>query len=263
MFNNLLDDFFYLSLPHMTYLANYNNLDLIPRGYKLNPDWERDFREDQDKVTRVINKILDIELGDYLREDTVLSEIYFTKYWGGWNYCLVYKIKERYHNVNILVGTILQSTDEVLKWYDLTTKFNFNIIIATPSETFRFTYLDLLYEYVTMPDGNGRFLSMKVLFETHPRIQQMKEWVTRYREYDRVTRKTVFSNHPYSRMDRDSEQGELLKIRYDVDYKEKEPMNRYIDGRLQMSIPIEERINNVTKVSVITRLMNKLKLKSR
>ena len=243
----------------------HSNLDLVPRGYKLNPDWERDFREDQDKVTRVINEIIDIELGDYIRKDTVLSEIYFTKYWGGWNYCMVYKMKERYHNVDILVGTILQSTDEVLKWYDLTTKFNFNIIIATPFETFRFTYLDLLYEYVTMPDGNGRFLSMKVLIDTHPRIQQMKEWITRYREYDRVTRKTSLTADPYSYSysDINKEQREFLQIRYDIDARKRETMNQYIDGRLRMSVPIEEKINNVTKVSIITKIMNKLKLKSR
>jgi hypothetical protein len=195
--------------------ALYNDLDLVSRGYTINPDWNRNFREDQDKVARVIDEILDMELGEHIRKNTMLLEVYFTKYWGWVNYCLVYKIKERYNNIGILIGAILESTDEVLKWYDLTTKFNFNIIIVTPYETFRFTYLDLLYEYVTMSDGNGRFTSVRTLLNTHPRIQLMKEWVTRYREYERVTQKTVFSNHPYSTIEKNGEVGEFLKLRND------------------------------------------------
>jgi hypothetical protein len=238
--------------------ALYNDLDLVSRGYTINPDWNHNFREDQDKVTRVIDEILDMELGEHIRKDTMLLEVYFTKCWGWTNYCLVYRIKKRYNNIGILVGAILESTDEVLKWYDLTTKFNFNIIVVTPYETFRFTYFDLLYEYVTMSDGNGRFYSAQDIILNHPRIQQMKEWVTRYKEYDRVTRKTVLSNHPYSIMEKNGEHGEILQLRYDVDSKMREPMNQYIDGRLQMSIPIQPR-QRVKKESLITRIKNKIK----
>ena len=195
--------------------ALYNDLDLVERGHKVNPDWNRNFREDQDKVTKVIDEILDMELGEHIRKDTMLLDVYFTKYWGWDNYCLVYRIKERYNNVGILIGAILESTDEVLKWYDLTTKFNFNIIIVTPYETFRFTYLDLLYEYVTMSDGNGRFSSVKDVINNHPRIQLMKEWVVRNPRYDRVTIKTVLSYHPYSSIDRNGQRGELLQLRND------------------------------------------------
>ena len=102
---------------------------------------------------------------------------------------MVYRITERHYNLGILISAILESTDHILGWYDLTSKFNFNIIIVTPYETFRFTYLDLLYEYVTMPDGNGRYTSVSVLIDTHPRIQQMTEWVVRNPIYDRVTQK--------------------------------------------------------------------------
>ena len=171
--------------------ALHNDIDLVGRGHKVNPDWHRNFREDQDRTTKTIGRIIDMELGGYIRKETMLSEVYFTKYWGWTNYCLVYKIKERYNNVGVLIGSILESTDEVLKWYDLTIKFNFNIIIVTPYETFRFTYLDLLYEYVTMSD-------VRVVIETHPRIQQMKKWVTKYREYTRVTQKTSLVVDPYS-----------------------------------------------------------------
>jgi hypothetical protein len=135
---------------------------------------------------------------------------------------------------------------------------NFNIIVITPYRTIRKTYLDLLYEYVTM-SANGRFFSAQDIILNHPRIQQMKEWVTRYREYDRVTRKTVLSNHPYSVMEKNGEHGEILQLRYDVDSKMREPMNQYIDGRLQMSIPVQPR-QRVKKESLITRIKNKLKL---
>lgn len=199
----------------MALRALHNDLDLVQRGYRINPDWEYNFREAQDKVTKVIDEILDMELGEHIRKDTMLSDVYFTKYWGWDNYCLVYRIKERYNNVGILIGAILESTDEVLKWYDLTTKFNFNIIIVTPYETFRFTYLDLLYEYVTMSDGNGRFSSVKNVINNHPRIQRMKEWVVRNPRYDRVTIKTSLAGDPYSYMDRGSEQREFLQIRND------------------------------------------------
>ena len=191
--------------------ALHSGIDLVPRGYSINPDWNRNFREDKDKVTKVINEFLDMELGEHIRKDTMLSDVYFTKYWGWTNYCMVYRIKERYNNIGILIGAILESTDEVLKWYDLTTKFNFNILIVTPYETFRFTYLDLLYEYVTMSDGNGRFSSVKNVINNHPRIQLMKEWVIRNPNYDRVTIKTS----PHSYMDRGVEHREFLWLRND------------------------------------------------
>ena len=244
--------------------ALYNDLDLVPRGYRINPDWNRNFREDQDKVTKVINEVLDMELGEYIRKETMLSEVYFTKYWGWTNYCLVYRIKERYTNVDILIGSILESTDEVLKWYDLTTKFNFNIIIVTPYETFRFTYLDLLYEYVTMPG----YKSIQVLIDTHPRIQQMKEWVTRYREYDRVTKKPSLTADPYSYRQLPKDVIELLTLRDDFvpDFRKKERMNQYIGGGQQMSYSIEQRVIERPKVdkewvSKLNKLLNKLKLK--
>jgi hypothetical protein len=239
----------------------HNSIDLVERGYRPNPDWNRNFREDQDKVTKVIDEILDMELGEHIRKDTMLLDVYFTKYWGWDNYCLVYRIKERYNNVGILIGAILESTDEVLKWYDLTTKFNFNIIIVTPYETFRFTYLDLLYEYVTMSD-------VRVVIETHPRIQQMKKWVTKYREYTRVTQKTSLVVDPYSYRQLPKDVIELLTLRDDFvpDFRKKERMNQYISGGQQMSYSIEQRVIERPKVdkewvSKLNKLLNKLKLK--
>jgi hypothetical protein len=241
--------------------ALHNDLDLVGRGHMVNPDWNRNFREDQDKVTKVINEVLDMELGEYIRKETMLSEVYFTKYWGWTNYCLVYRIKERYTNVGILIGSILESTDEVLRWYDLTTKFNFNILIVTPYETFRFTYLDLLYEYVTMSD-------VRVVIETHPRIQQMKKWVTKYREYTRVTQKTSLVVDPYSYRQLPKDVIELLTLRDDFvpDFRKKERMNQYIGGGQQMSYSIEQRVIERPKVdkewvSKLNKLLNKLKLK--
>lgn len=239
----------------------HNDLDLVGRGHMVNPDWHRNFREDQDRTTKTIGRIIDMELGGYIRKETMLSEVYFTKYWGWGNYCMVYKIKERYTNVGILIGSILESTDEVLKWYDLTTKFNFNIIIVTPYETFRFTYLDLLYEYVTMSD-------VRVVIETHPRIQQMKKWVTKYREYTRVTQKTSLVVDPYSYRQLPKDVIELLTLRDDFvpDFRKKERMNQYIGGGQQMSYSIEPRVIERPKVDKewvgkLNKLLNKLKLK--
>jgi len=238
----------------------HNDLDLVPRGYKINPDWNRNFRQQEDKITKVINEVLDMELGEHIQRDTMLEEVYFTKYWGSDNYCLVYRIKERHNNVDILIGSILESTDEVLKWYDLTTKFNFNIIIVTPYETFRFTYLDLFYEYMTMPG----YKSMQVLIDTHPRVQQMKEWIIRNPEYKRVTKKTSSTADPYSYsyLDISKEKREFLQLRDDRVPLKNEPKNQYIDGRLRMSIPIEPRVIKRPKVDKewIGKL-NKLKLK--
>jgi hypothetical protein len=246
--------------------ALHNGIDLVGRGHLVNPDWNRNFREDQDKVTKVINEVLDMELGEHIRKDTMLSDVYFTKYWGWTNYCMVYRIKERYNNIGILIGAILQSTDEVLRWYDLTTKFNFNILIVTPYETFRFTYLDLLYEYVTMSDG-GRDTSMKTLLDTHPRIRLMKEWVAMYREYTRVTQKTSLVVDPYSYRQLPKDVIELLTLRDDFvpDFRKKERMNRYIGGGQQMSDSIEQRVIERPKVdkewvSKLNKLLNKLKL---
>jgi len=244
----------------MVFSALHNDLDLVQRGHRLNPDWHRDFREDQDKTTKTIGRIIDMELGSYIRKETMLSEVYFTKYWGINNYCLVYRIKERYNNLGILIGSILESTDHILGWYDLTSKFNFNIIIVTPYETFRFTYLDLLYEYVTMSD-------VRVVIETHPRIQQMKKWVTKYREYTRVTQKTSLVVDPYSYRQLPKDVIELLTLRDDFvpDFRKKERMNQYISGGQQMSYSIEQRVIERPKVDKewvgkLNKLLNKLKL---
>jgi hypothetical protein len=245
---------------------SYNNdLDLVPRGYRINPDWGHDFREDQDKITKLVNKFIDMELGDFiLQNNTMLSEVYFTKYWGCTNYCFIYKIKKEYNNVGILVGAVLESTDSILKWCDLTTMINFNIFIITPERTLKFTYLDLLYEYITMSDGNGRYTSIRTLVDTHPRIQLMKEWACEYREYERVTKKIFFSNHPYSYNEKYGEIGEILQLRYDdVDSwkKEKrEPRHQYRgDGIVQMSIPVE-KIEEI-ETSKIKKMLNKIKIK--
>ena len=244
----------------MVFSTLHNDLDLVQRGHRLNPDWHRDFREDQDKTTKTIGRIIDMELGSYIRKETMLSEVYFTKYWGINNYCLVYRIKERYNNLGILIGSILESTDHILGWYDLTSKFNFNIIIVTPYETFRFTYLDLLYEYVTMSD-------VRVVIETHPRIQQMKKWVTKYREYTRVTQKTSLVVDPYSYRQLPKDVIELLTLRDDFvpDFRKKERMNQYISGGQQMSYSIEQRVIERPKVDKewvgkLNKLLNKLKL---
>ena len=251
----------------MVFSTLHNGIDLVGRGHKVNPDWHRNFREDQDKRTKMIDNIIDMELGHHIKNNnTMLSEVYFTKYWGLGNYCLVYKIKERYNNLGILIGAILESTDHILGWYDLTSKFNFNIIIVTPYETFRFTYLDLLYEYVTMVEGNGRFYSVKDIIDNHPRIQQMTEWVVRNPIYDRVTQKISLHHDPYSYRDRGFVPSELLQLRDDVDSWKRERMNQYIGGGQQMSYSIEQRVIERPKVnkewvSKLNKLLNKLKLK--
>jgi len=246
----------------------YMDLDLLPRGYTLNPDWNRDFREDQDKRTKLIEKIIDIELGEYINNNTTtLSEVYFTKYWSWGNYCMVYRMKDRYNNVGILIGTILESTDKILRWYDLTTNFNFNIVIVTPYKTFRFTYLDLLYECVTMRDSSGRYTSISALLNTHPRVQQMEDWVVRNPRYQRVTQKYKYSNHPYSIIEKNGKPGWILQLRDDDNSLKREPMNRYVGGGLRMSIPIESRLRVIERPKVdkewvgkLNKLLNKLKL---
>lgn len=189
-----------------------NDLDLVPRGYKINPDWNRNFREESNKVTKVIDQILDMSVREYVgQERTMLQDVYFTKYWGWDNYCLVYRMREDYDNLEVLFGAVLESTDDVLRWYDMTEFVNFNVYIITPYRTFRLTYLDLLYEYVTMNHSRGSVSTIN----NHPRIRKMKEWVSMYREYERYTSKSTLSRDPYSYMDRGREQREFLGLRND------------------------------------------------
>lgn len=195
--------------------------DIEPRfdqGYSRNPDWTRNFNEDQDRRTRTINRILDITVRENLKQNnTMLSDVYFTKYWGIGNYFLVYKLKEEYHRVEVLVGAIVESTDEVLSWYDLTTQFNFDIIIVTPYRTIVRSYFDLLYEYLTM---SGHSFTKR-----HQRIEELKEWLfkTRHRRYERITPKTVLSHHTYL-TSKKLEQNELLELRGDITPRERESM---------------------------------------
>lgn len=189
------------------------------RGYSRNPDWNRDFKEDQDRRTRTINRILDITVRENVRQNnTMLSDVYFTKYWGVGNYFLVYRLKDDYQRLEILVGAIIESTDDVLNWYDLTTRFNFDIIIVTPYRTIVRSYFDLLYEYQTMSTSSYR--------KNHPRNEELKEWLvkTRHRRYERVTPKVSLSiDNPYSYSDRFiTGQRELLELRGDITPREME-----------------------------------------
>jgi hypothetical protein len=144
----------------------------------------------------------------------MLSDVYFTKYWGVGNYFLVYRLKDDYQRLEILIGAIIESTDEVLNWYDLTTRFNFDIIIVTPYRTIVRSYFDLLYEYQTMTTSSYR--------KNHPRIEELKEWLvkTRDRRYERVTPKVDLSVYTYT--DRGGEQRELLELRGDITPREME-----------------------------------------
>jgi hypothetical protein len=185
------------------------------RGYSRNPDWNRDFKEDQDRRTRTINRILNITVRENVRQNnTMLSDVYFTKYWGIGNYFLVYRLKDDYQRLEVLIGAIVESTDEVLNWYDLTTQFNFDIIIVTPYRTIVRSYFDLLYEYQTMSNSSYR--------KNHPRNEELKEWLvkTRHRRYERVTPKVDLSVYTYT--DRGSEQRELLELRGDITPREME-----------------------------------------
>ena len=190
------------------------------RGYSRNPDWTRNFNEDQDRRTRTINRILDITVRENLRKNnTMLSDVYFTKYWGIGNYFLVYKLKDDYSRVDVLIGAIVESTDEVLSWYDLTTQFNFDIIIVTPYRTIVRSYFDLLYEYLTM---SGHSFNKR-----HPRIEELKEWLvkTRHRRYERITPKISLFGDTYL-SSKKIEQNELLELRGDITPQE---LERYLN----------------------------------
>jgi hypothetical protein len=251
--------------------ALHSGIDLVERGYRPNPDWSRDFREDQDKKTKLFDEFLEMTIREHTKyQRTVLEDVYFTKYWGWNNYCLVFKMNEDYDKLEILFGAVLESTDDVLRWYDITEFINFNVYIITPYRTFKITYLDLLYEYVTM--SNHRSSPSEI--NNHPRIQKMKEWVSRYTEYERYTKKSTLHYDPYSYMDRGREQREYLGLRddnrrlppqeyrglgvmpgyynYDIDnlrdQRRQQQMSEYIQPR-----PIVE------KESLITRIKNKIK----
>jgi hypothetical protein len=185
------------------------------RGYSRNPDCNRDFKEEQDRRTRTINRILDITVRENVRQNnTMLSDVYFTKYWCVGNYFFVYRLRDDYSRVDVLIRAIIESTDEVLSWYDLTTQFNFDIIIVTPYRTIVRSYFDLLYEYQTMSTSSYR--------KNHPRIKELKEWLvkTRHRRYERVTPKVDLSVYTYT--DRGGEQRELLELRGDITPREME-----------------------------------------
>ena len=273
---------------------SYDIGERFDRGYSRNPDWNRDFKEEQDRRTRTINRILDITVRENVRQNnTMLSDVYFTKYWCVGNYFFVYRLRDDYSRVDVLIRAIIESTDEVLSWYDLTTQFNFDIIIVTPYRTIVRSYFDLLYEYQTMTTSSYR--------KNHPRNEELKEWLvkTRHRRYERVTPKVDLSVYTYT--DRGSEQRELLELRGDITPREMESrreQERYLNQQrgirpgqydeLQQQLierqrelyqnqislrwsDIQERSNpcdeielpNVTvtqRVSKLNKLLNKLKL---
>jgi len=126
-----------------------------------------------------------------------------------------------------------------------------------------------LYEYVTMRHNRG-FVNT---INNHPRLRKMKEWVSKYKKYERYTKKISLASDPYSYMDRGREQREFLKLRDDILSIDETcrgiPQGYYnydIDNlrdqhrQQRMSVPIEPR-QIVKKESVFKRIINKLKLK--
>lgn len=180
---------------------------------EFNFDWNRNFREESDNITKVIDQILDITVREYVgQKNSMLQDVYFTKYSYWNNYCLVYKMRGEYNNLEVLFAAVLESTDDILKWCDITEFTNFNVYIITPNRTYRLTYLDLLYEYVTM---NRRDFSNGVIYN-HPRIRKMKRWALSYRNYERWTKKAKVSNYcQYTYRDVWNVQREFLELRYD------------------------------------------------
>lgn len=242
-----------------------------------NPEWLRCSMSYEDRKSKVINKLIHgLFRDDILSKNSNLSSLYLIRNCD-YRYTLVFEINGSYNNESILISALLTSVDKILEWWDIPKRNNLDVEFVTRGHrSVCKNYYQLMWDIYTKRYrgfGNG-------IDNTHPRFEGMCRWMYEhnYHEYNNGMNRSYdpyrYEEYPQAQeLIRQREQlrgiprGELNVIMGGQDFYQQSlgiqrgDFNQYIDSRLRMSLPIEEKVNDVTKTSIITRIMNKLKLR--
>lgn len=131
------------------------------------------YTDQQDRVTKIFNNLIKIVVGDVFGDKSTLLNIKMYRVRD--NYDLVFTIRNRYNNPDILSEAVLETVDKCLEWFDLTDFVNFNIIIDIqgyrPTYT---TYFELMYDMVKKSRGGFTYRHGRI--DTNSRYEKCMRW---------------------------------------------------------------------------------------
>lgn len=131
------------------------------------------YTDQQDQVTKIFNNLIKIVIGDVFGDNSTVLNIKMYRVRG--NYDLVFTIRNRYNNPDILSEAVLETVDKCLEWFDLTDFVNFNIIIDIqgyrPTYT---TYFELMYDMVKKSRGGFTYRHGRI--DTNSRYEKCMRW---------------------------------------------------------------------------------------
>lgn len=130
-----------------------------------------------DRITNIFNSLIKITEMDNLGE--LLQGLFMTKTYDG--YELIFTIRNNYNNPNIMFESILQTTDKLLEWFDITEICNFTILIHINDYTQRYykmSYFELFEKILKLGRGyDPQTFRMRGDYAIiHPRYERFMRW---------------------------------------------------------------------------------------
>lgn len=141
-----------------------------------------------DKKTDVINNLIYcLFRKDILSSNSNLRRLYLVRYSPYYrDYTLVFEIDGDYNSQDILISILLNTTDKILDWCDLTDRGGLDIELNTRGRRGIIrNYYEIMWDSYT---SRGSFGYREKVDETHPRFEDMCRWIyhNKPREYDSV-----------------------------------------------------------------------------
>ena len=131
------------------------------------------YTDQQDRVTKIFNNLIKIVIGDVFRDSSTVLNIKMYRVRD--NYDLVFTIRNRYNNPDILLEAVLETVDKCLEWFDLTDLVNFNIIIDIQGHKPTYTtYFELMYDM--MKKSRGGFTYRYGRIDVNSRYEKCMRW---------------------------------------------------------------------------------------
>ena len=158
------------------------------------------YTDQQDRVTKIFNNLIKIVVGDVFGDKSTLLNIKMYRVRG--EYDLVFAIRNRYNNPDILLEAVLETVDKCLEWFDLTDFVNFNIIIDIQGHKPTYTtYFELMYDMIKK--SRGGFTHRYGRITMNPRYEKCMRW-----NYENEHRKEY--NALREKFDRDRQRDMLM-----------------------------------------------------
>ena len=131
------------------------------------------YTDQQDRVTKIFNNLIKIVIGDVFGDSSTVLNIKMYRVRD--NYDLVFTIRNRYNNPDILLEAVLETVDKCLEWFDLTDLVNFNIIIDIQGHKPTYTtYFELMYDM--MKKSRGGFTYRYGRIDVNSRYEKCMRW---------------------------------------------------------------------------------------